>query len=96
MHEGRLSLAVRSLAAAGRGGGATVGLRELLAPARGAAAAPDATAAAPGVPARKTVRVIRGGELTEEVFSGLQPIDAGPNAHRRSLPASDPATRSRQ
>ena len=95
MHEGRLSLAVRSLAAAGRGGGATVGLRELLAPARGAAA-PDATAAAPGVPARKTVRVIRGGELTEEVFSGLQPIDAGPNAHRRSLPASDPATRSRQ
>ena len=87
-HEGRLSLTVRSLTAAGRGAGATVGLRELLSSPPMAPAPRDGaggtvhlrSSAMESLPVRKTVRVIRGDTLTEEIFSDLQQIDAAPSA----------------
>ena len=78
-HEGTLSLAVRPLAAAGRTSGEAVDLQDLL-----------------GLPGEeedevKTVRVIRGGEITEQVFPGPgAPRTGGGPAVVRVVPAPGP------
>ena len=97
-HEGRISLAVRSLAAPGRRARGTVGLRELLPPPP-VASEPSDSAGSPtteSLPTRKTVRVIRGDKVTEQTFSEQRQIDAAPKVQRRSLPVSDSTTRSPQ